>query len=127
MKGIPPLENPKAELQPAPAKIKRDMRRSVRRKKWQGFVLEARVYLFCFIGVLIDKGLDLSTGEIDLEIASWLTMGSSLVIAWFIVMLSDLSGDPAGRKKAWKRRAKTALLYGFCWQVIVERFVEGIK
>ena len=92
--------------------------------KWANLWKDFGVYLFCLTGTLTTKVIpDLQAEHVEIILPTWQSLIASGVIAIIAVAIGEKTGDIAGRRANFKRRAMSAFLLGVFWIEVMEKFI----
>lgn len=102
------------------------------RKWWRGTYDQFLEFGCCFLGVLAYKALDVVGQELTLQTLSLGYVGFALGLSLMFTIFTDNDTipadiDPDAKRNILKRMAKKALLMGFFWQTVLEKFKELIE
>lgn len=85
-----------------------------RRTQAKALYLEFGIYLFCFLGIGADRFIpDLTVDVLSISFPNFGELLSTLILTLVIVRRAEKSGDIAGKRARFFRRAKSAFLVGF--------------
>jgi len=99
---------------------------------WAGIRGEVRQFVYCLLGVLAYKALDLTGEKLDLSGVSIAFVGFAVAIALMFTIFTDNEPipetlSPEKRIKILRRIAKQSLLMGFFWQTVLSKLQSLIE
>jgi hypothetical protein len=108
------------------------MKTGVIAKWWNREKTEVRQFIFCLVGVLLYKCLDIANEALNFSAVSITFIGFAVAIALIITVAVDndpipKDSTPETRTKILRRISKNAVLMGFFWQTVLSKLQDAIQ
>ena len=101
-------------------------------KWWRREKTEVRQFVFCLLGVLMYKALDITGERLNFDGFDAMFLGFAVAIALIITLVVDNDPIPKDitaqdRTKILRRISKQAILMGFFWQTVLSKLQDAIE